>query len=105
MREDLRSGMILGARIANRTPGAEIDGELSATLSLGFLPVCPSFGHDVLITRQSSSENSSEISTVEMIASALLIVAYLSIQSTTELSRFALRIIMHNFVQFRGRNG
>jgi hypothetical protein len=40
-----------------------------------------------------------------MIASALLIVAHFSIQSTTELSRFALRIIMHNFVRFHGRNG
>jgi hypothetical protein len=32
---------------------------------------------------------------VEMIASALLIDACLSIQSGTELSRFALRIVMH----------
>src|SRR6202011_2236375 len=34
--------MILGARIANRTPGAEIVGELSATLTLGLRQVCPS---------------------------------------------------------------
>src|SRR5712691_2997158 len=91
-----------------RTDGTVLSGS-SANRKLRFLccqfPDGPSFGHDVLITRQSSSENSSEISTVEMIASALLIVAYLSIQLTTELSRFALRIIMHNFVQFRGRNG
>src|SRR6266446_1588227 len=61
----------------------------------GLVRDCPSFGHDVLTTRQSSSENTSEISTVEMIASALLIVAYHSVQSTTELLPFALRIMMH----------
>ncbi|PYV62899.1 MAG: hypothetical protein DMG97_39200 [Acidobacteria bacterium] len=65
---------------------------------------CTSYGHDVLTTRQSFKRIA--LSTVEMIASALLIVAYLSIQSTTELSRFALRIInAHNFVRFRERNG
>jgi hypothetical protein len=34
--------MTLGARSANRTPGTEIDGELSANLTLRLLPACSS---------------------------------------------------------------
>ncbi len=62
---------------------------------------CTSYGHDVLTTRQSFKRIA--LSTVEMIASALLIVAYLSIQSTN--GTLTLRSTYnhaHNFIRFRG---